>query len=130
LFTDFKDVPLRLGDSNFVEFRPLAGKRGGPILFETLVNQKTDVFGGGNQAREGVDFLVQILQVEFGENTLSDQAVERGGIDGSARSRINGTTDADIENVVMSVSEGIVAFPEQAAVFFFRDTGDVEAVRG
>ena len=75
-FTDFKDVPIGLGDSNFFQLRPLAGKHGSPILFETLVNEQAYVFRGGDLRPEGVDLLVEILEMKFGEDAFAHQAVE------------------------------------------------------
>lgn len=93
-------------------------------------DDQANVLGGGNQVAEFLRIEIQVFVVEAGLNLVPNQLGEPCQVQHYACFRVNLAGYPYFKLIVMAMKIGIVAKPENSAVFFIRPGGIVQAVCG
>src|SRR5215468_4368704 len=126
----FKDVASGLGDANFLEFWPKSWKDFFPALLQALVDQQPEILGGGHNLAKLFDLFIQILMIKRRQHALSYKPVQFSRIDSAPGAAVHRPADADVDDVIVAVSERVIAFAVEALILCFGQGFGVQPMRG
>src|SRR5207245_1915145 len=95
-----KDVAVGLGDANFLEARPLAGKKARPVRLEALENLTSQILRRRNHVLE-CRLLIQVLVVERLGYLVLHEPVEHPNIHGAPGALFDACARTDLDFIVV-----------------------------
>src|SRR5689334_11545846 len=126
---DFETIAVRFLDMDSVEARSHIAEIGIPVLLQQVCDDERNVLRCRDEIRKLRYIEVDVARCEELEDLFFDERIELGDGQDQACEGVYFTGGGDFENVVMSVSERVVALAVELRIFSGIQFGRMQAMR-